>query len=460
MHPIPLATRFYKNRSLPVSTQNVVNMYAEFLDSDNKSRVVMHLRPGKKLFQTVGSGPIRGTHKLNGALYVVSGQELYSVSSDAIATLIGPVPGVGRVGMAANIVGQLCMVNGTDTGYYFSDSKLTTAVLTGAAYTVVYSDGYFIFESAGTNTWFISSNTDGTSFDSTEIGATNDKEDNNVAVIESQGRVFIFGEESLEAYYVSTDIDFPYIKDHGLSTDKGVLARESLASVDEVIFWLGDDKEVYNLSGLQIRRITDPSMSYEIEKMAVVSDAVGYAYAILSHTFYILTFPTENKSYTYDATTGLWATCGELVNGTTVKDRGNNHVYAYGKHLVGDHTNGNLYEIDPDTYTDNGSIFRWELTLPPVHADHETFFMGQIKIGLEPGVGLTTGQGSDPQLFMSMSLDAKTWYTERWSTVGKIGEYLNNVVFNRNPKVDDQIFIRLAGSDPVKWAINGVYIDL
>jgi hypothetical protein len=360
--------------------------------------------------------------------------------------------------MAVNLVGQMMIVNGTSTGYIY-DGALSSVTLTGPAFTVVHSDGYFIFDYTNTNNWFISSNTDGSVFDTTETGATNDNDDNVLAVRRSQNRVIIIGEKSIEGFYVSVNLDFPYTKDRGVSLSKGTISRWSVAEEDEILFWLGDDREVYMMKGLQSQRITGENLSYEISKMSTINDAEGYAFNFLNHTFYVLSFPTENKSFMYDATTGFWSTYGELDNGNIVRDRGRLHISAYDIELVFDHDNGNIYQLDSETYTDNGNPIRWEMTLPPVHANQERLFLGQILVSMESGVGLTTGQGSDPVIFMSMSEDAKVWSPERQSTVGKIGKYKHKVVFNRNGSTEDQIFLRFAGSDPVKWAINGVYID-
>lgn len=461
MIPIPLGTRFYKNRSLPVSAQNLVNMYVDILSPDSRSQVVCHLRPGKKLFKNVGAGPIRGMGELGGVLYVVSGTSLYSVSEDSTTTSIGTIPGNGRVSMATNLVNQLCIVNGTTTMYVYSVAGgLSSVSLSYAAYTVLHSDGYIIFDQSGRETFGITSNTDATSIDTTETGATNDKEDNVVAIHKAGTRVIVFCEKSMEGFYVSTNIDFPYAKDYGMSQEKGLLARWSLAKTNEISFWLGTDREIYQLYRTEYSLISDPAISYEIKQLTKVDDAEGHCYNINGHLFYVISFPTDNKSYCYDVMSKLWYQWGYLNNGIVERDRGRVSYEIYNKKFVGDYSNGNIYELDNKTYTDNGDEIRWEMTLPPIHKDFEPFRIGQMMISLEPGVGLSTGQGSDPQIYMSQSDDAKVWGPERSASIGKIGKYKNKAYFNRCGYTADQKFFRLSGSDPVKWAINGVYIDV
>lgn len=52
-------------------------------------------------------------------------------------------------------------------------------------------------------------------------------------------------------------------------------------------------------------------------------------------------------------------------------------------------------------------------------------FLRRIEFVLQPGVGLTTGQGSDPILMFRLSRDGGfTWGPERQMSVGQIGDYL------------------------------------
>jgi len=45
------------------------------------------------------------------------------------------------------------------------------------------------------------------------------------------------------------------------------------------------------------------------------------------------------------------------------------------------------------------------LTAPPLHADGKRLFMPWFELELEAGVGITTGQGSDPQIMLDYSDD-------------------------------------------------------
>jgi hypothetical protein len=215
------------------------------------------------------------------------------------------------------------------------------------------------------------------------------------------------------------------------------------------------------MTGLVTSRISDESMAYEIGKMTTISDAEGVSFNFEGQNFYQLTFPAENKTFVFHANNRFWYQWGQLSNGTIIREKTNTYEFIYNKHLMGDYQTGKIYYLDSDTFTDNSDPIRWETTLPPFHNNHEPFTVGKVVIDCQTGVGLSTGQGSDPQIFYSISEDAQTLGdNERQASVGKIGKYNHQVQFFRNGRYRDSVYIRLAGSDPVRWVISNIWIDL
>src|SRR5206468_865949 len=73
------------------------------------------------------------------------------------------------------------------------------------------------------------------------------------------------------------------------------------------------------------------------------------------HAFYVITFPTADKSWGFELATKQWH---ELVwtdqNGNPHRHRANCCTYAYGQNIVGDWQTGELHALDPTQFTDNG----------------------------------------------------------------------------------------------------------
>ena len=71
--------------------------------------------------------------------------------------------------------------------------------------------------------------------------------------------------------------------------------------------------------------------------------------------------------------------------------------------MVADYRNGNVYELDIDTFKDNGET-RYRVRQFPVAVGEAAGLAGrritvcQLRLNMQRGVGLATGQGSDPLL--------------------------------------------------------------
>ena len=92
-----------------------------------------------------------------------------------------------------------------------------------------------------------------------------------------------------------------------------------------------------------------------INTFARIDDAIAYAYQKNGHSFYVLIFPTANKTIVYDASIQdpdmAWS-IRETYN--LGRDRATCHTFAFNKHLVGDSQSGKIFELDENTHTDGG----------------------------------------------------------------------------------------------------------
>jgi hypothetical protein len=134
-------------------------------------------------------------------------------------------------------------------------------------------------------------------------------------------------------------------------------------------------------------------------------------------------------------------------------------MYIFGKQLVGDRNGGNIYEMSDDIYDDNGSPMASERTFTHLSDENKRIRFNSLVVSFETGVGLQTGQGTNPQVFLSVSKDgAKTWSNPYPATIGAAGEYGTRVIFRRLGIAENMTF-RLRITDPVKRAIIGGYLN-
>ena len=156
---------------------------------------------------------------------------------------------------------------------------------------------------------------------------------------------------------------------------------------------LDSNWRVQHIVGYNAQTVSTPQIEYRIGQYDKKDDAVGYIYHQEGHTFYVLTFPTESKTWCYDLTTRVWH---ERSSGTFgERNRSNCHAWFNGKNYVGDFENGNIYELDLDTYTDAGDTIIRKRSSQTVENGRKRLFHSRFEIEFEAGVGLTTGQGSE-----------------------------------------------------------------
>ena len=87
--------------------------------------------------------------------------------------------------------------------------------------------------------------------------------------------------------------------------------------------------------------------------------------------------------------------------------------------------------------------------------------MSRFELDIESGVGLTSGQGSDPQVMLDWSDDGgfKFGPLQPWRSAGKIGRYKARLRWRRMGRFRERV-LRVQISDPVKRAIIAAHAEL
>lgn len=466
MPTIQFATQAYQSRSIPLAAQQCVNLFVESAPPDAKSQVVLFGTPGIKTFSTPGNGPIRGARLMGGILYVISGNSLYSVDSAGAETTIGDVSrlgGTGPISMSNNRT-QLIMVDGTVT---FQD---TYFILTKSTEGYVYSvSGGLVqitdtdFGTGNAEQFFLSAVNDGTAYSATDVTTAEAEADDLVAVLSDHREVWLFGERSIEVWY-NSGATFPFDRISGSFIERGCAAKFSAVSnFDNTVVWLGEDLVVYRAEGYRPLRISTHAIEKEIRSYSTVSDAIAFQYTDEGHKFYVLTFPTEAATWVYDASTKLWHQRQSRDSGSESLGRWrvNTYVRAYGKHLVGDAFDNNLGELDFDTFAEYGNNLVGLAAAPTIHYDRRKVFMRRFELDVESGVGLTSGQGTDPQIMLDWSDDGGFSFgpLQPWRGAGKIGEYKTRLRWPRMGSFRERV-LRVQVSDPVKRAVIAAHAEL
>lgn len=442
LQPIPFASQSYQDRSLSVSAQRLVNMYLEEKPAGSKSRVALHGTPGLKPWGTVGDGPCRGLLPMDDKLWVVSGAELYYVDKYGNPTLSGIVDGTDPVSMTHN--GTHVVTASRTTAYYSNISGhniLSLSNING----VTTHDGYILMSVRDSQSFYITAFNDATSIDQTEFALVNALPDNIVTIENANRETWAFCERSIQIYYNSGAADFPFTRVPSGVIEIGCDSARSVAEDSGVFYWLGHDLSVYRSRGQSVERISTTPVERAIKDYSNTADSQGLVYTDEGHVFYALTF--TQGTWVFDASTGLWH---ERVSNGRSEWRARCYARFDDKHLVGDVSTNDIYELDLDTYDEDGASINKVAVSPPIHSSGARVKMSSLVMDFEAGVGLSSGQGSEAEVVLDWSDDGgRTWSSEQWRSLGKVGEYKHRAKWTRLGQFRSRIF-RVQISDPVK----------
>lgn len=458
--PINITGQTHKSRSRPLSSQVTQNWYAEAPDNPSaKSPYVLMPFPGMKDFGSA-SGMDRGMYVHKEVLYKVTGQTLYSVSPSGAHTTLGSVPGSGRCifsGIGSNVVlttqGKAYQYNGS-TVAEITDNDLETPN------SVAHLNNQAIYDGDGGR--FCTSDVgDATAINALNYATAESDADDIVRVYTHNQLLYLMGDRTIETWWNSGVGTPPFDRVEGGIFQVGLEALHSVASNDRFMYFLGDDSHVYRIDGGSISPpITSVGIHHEIAGYATVSDAIGFCFTMEGQNFYCLILPGQNRSFLFSEQTG-WSELSSDGGRTFA----NSYAYCYRKHLVADRRSGSIYEWDLNTYSDAGEpIIRIRDTGPltgeAIGVPGRRVEMNAFSLIMETGVGLLSGQGSSPTISLQVSDDGgKSWSTEMWVSVGKSGEFQQEVRWNALGSFYERT-LRIKCSDPVFYCIHSASAEL
>ena len=470
----PILGSSYVARSVNAADNRMVNLFPEVIPEGGKEAGFLSRCPGLKFLQTVGTGPVRGlwAHQTNGSdFYVASGQQFFKLNSlTGTPTLLGTISGTGPVSIADN--GTQLFIACNPRSYIYNEVLNTFAEITDidfpGAVTVGYLDGYFVFNEPDSQKVWVTQLFEGTQVDPLDFASAEGSPDGLVGLIVDHREVWLFGTDSVEVWYDAGLADFPLARIQGAFNEIGCVAAFSIAKLDNGLFWLGTDARgqgiVYRANGYTGQRVSTHAIEYAIAQYGNLADAVAYTYQQEGHAFYVLSFPSANATWVYDVATQAWHERAGWDNGAFTRHRSNCQCNFGGNIIVGDYENGNIYVFDLDVYADNSGIQKWLRSwraIPTGQNNLKRSSQHNLQLDCEAGVGINSGQGSDPQVMLRWSDDGgHTWSNEYWQSIGKIGQYFKRCIWRRlgmTLKLRDRVY-EVSGTDPVKIAIIGAEV--
>lgn len=457
----------------PISDPELtVNWYVENSESDaSTNRISLYPTPGVELIAEGRSGNGRCNFAIGGRQFVVIGSDFIEVFSDG-STTTWAVAGLTDDGLPATISsngdggGQLFITSGMN-GYLFdltTNTFSTIAALNGIARMGDQLDGYFLCLDDTTSTVRISDLLDGSTWDPTQFFQRNIAPDPWVAMKVANRYIYLLGTETTEVWFDAGSFPIPFEPHPSGLMQFGCAAQFSPEVVTGALCWLSQTSngagQVMRATGFTPEPISTYSVEYEFGNYSQISDAIGDTYHDLGHTFYYLTFPTANKTKAWDSATQVWCDRGSWPDGSVEFSawRPLYHSYCFGEHRILDFQGPGIYRMSSTLGMDvDDTVIRRLRRGPLIEKENKRFFYSSFEIDMETGLGNAVDPGADPQISMRMTNDGKTWGTEQFRSVGRIGEYDIRVRWTRCGMARQRSF-EVSVSDPIPYRLLGAYI--
>ena len=491
---LPIAQGFYVSDSQPLSSQRCVNFQPSVPQTSTITDANLFPTPGLvELIQLDINNPCRGAHVMAGVPYFVVNGILYelqrSVDSEGNETFTkvikGGIQGSSRVSMADNGT-ELCIVAPPDDdtegrSYIYNrntggTSQITDANFDGPAQSVVFVDGFFVFQKANGKKFFNSPINNGVGpYDPLDFSSANVDPDEIKGQAVYRNLLHIFGSETIEIFRNIGRTPAPFQRVSGGVIQIGLFAPQSLQNYDDSLVFVGgsvnDSPGVYRISGSSKQKISTLAIDNELSDLTPeqIENLFSWTYSESGAFFYALTLP--KTTFVYDSVNGRWHERQSTFQGSDVGYRVSHAVAAYGRILVGDRFDGRVGEIKEDVFTEYDFLVERFITTRPFDALGNNVFVGNMEAVCESGVGLLNDidvlgdkrpdgsdvvlkAGKDPKITLSYSDDGgKTFKARSSRGLGLMGEYQRRQIWRRRGNFSRSRVIRLEISAPVKAVI-------
>jgi hypothetical protein len=340
-------------------------------------------------------------------------------------------------------------------------------------------DGYFLALNTSNSTMYISNLLDGTTWITGSQFAQRSIAPDPWKSMKVLGRyIWLFGEQTSEVWYDTGSGSFPFAPYPSGLIPYGIAAPFSAAIIDGSLIWLGASRTgnvfVLRAAGFAAEVVSDYPRENTFRGYATISDAVADTYNDLGHSFYLLTFPTQNITWAWDVKVNSWSERGTWISEQNIFSswRPRWHAMAFGQHRMLDSSGGSVYQMSSTIGTDiGGRPVRRLRSAPGLLVDAHDFYhlspmpsqriyYGAFELALEPGLGTVVDPGTNPQVMMRMSNDGgKTWGTEMMRGAGQVGQYKKRVRWDRLGTARHRVF-EVSVTDPIPWRIMSAYLTL
>jgi hypothetical protein len=328
-----------------------------------------------------------------------------------------------------------------------------------AGSTGCFLDGYFIIAQPNWKQINFSAINDGTTWSSLDHATKTGYPDNIAATLADHEELWLLGTDTTEVWQNTGAALNPLSRIAGGFIQRGCCAPASPVKLKDGVAWLSSDParggtQALLATGFQPTPVSTHAVETAWAGYATVADAVSYTYTERGHEWWIISFPTANATWAYDATMGWWSERAWWNGASLDRQRQAFHAFAFAQHLVGDWSNGKIYAQTLAAFTDNGIQINRIRTAPHLSSEQLYSYYSRFQLDLELGQSTST-----PTVSLSWSDDGGHTFNTPIPMTPTTATFAAMIVWRRLGKSRDRVF-SITITDAVKIALIRAMLDV
>lgn len=261
----------------------LINMFPEASPVSDEGVALLSF-PGVESAATRGAGPINGIFQkaglFSGDVFTVSNNTLYRG-----ATSLGAITGSGPVSWAASDT-EIVLTRG-GTAYSYNGTNLAAIAFPDSADVTAVAGvigGLFLYARADSARWYWSAVLDGRTIDALDYATAESAPDKLRDIVAIGDNVYLMGEDTIEVWYITGDLNLPFSRISQRTVRIGVIATGCALEMDNALHFIGSNRIAYRMSEVP-ERISDHSME---ERIGQSSSWACFTFTYQGHVFFVI----------------------------------------------------------------------------------------------------------------------------------------------------------------------------
>lgn len=390
--PVPLPPGSYADDTRSFAHQDVLGFIPTRAEQEGaRSGLMLNQLPGMREFAAYpNASRHRGARNVEGRLLFVVDTSLCQLQPNGSISVLGTIPGTGRVSISHNQIlnGNEVLITTGTLGFIYNTVTADLDQITDPGFKgglqAKFIGARFITLDPGRRFFQNSALAEGLEWNATEY-ATGESDPDRIRAIEViNNELVLLNESTLEHFEYRGETN-ELFANKGISIGRGCAATHAVSVMDNALYFIGNDGSGYEKRGYEIQRITTHAIEQAWSREDL-SKAFSMVWEDKGHKVWYVTFP-NGLTWGFDAATRHWhrrSSYGPYKRwrAAWLAPWGNGSDRAW---YAGDFNSGRIFQLDWK-YPFEGRDIYWRGFSPGLlHRDSNRVFLHAVRLEVEAG---------------------------------------------------------------------------